>query len=190
MFFPADGVAGSGSRPKAEGEIPELGRQHCVRSMRKSIGWTKMAHMISSTTSVDTEVNSSVELMARVLNAEVSADALQRSIMAICTIPPEERHNTRARVDHLVALFATNRSQGVIWMIAAIIWRLQALGRIAERQEFRCWARRMNYPAGIDPDILTVAASEPLVIVDNEPRFDPDRFFRRLLVLVKDCGHC
>jgi hypothetical protein len=118
--------------------------------------------------------------------AKVSADDLRRGLAAICTIPRADRRDIRVRVHRLVALFCPYGSPA---MIAAIDWRLQALSRVAECPEFKAWARNMDDSVHLDPNLLVAAAEEPLIVIDNEPCFDSDSFFMRLLALTEGHGN-
>jgi hypothetical protein len=103
---------------------------------------------------------------------------------------PADRRDPVMRALCLVRLFGGSPNKDVTLHVTAIEWRLQALARLAARPEFKAWSMPGDHDAvEIAPDVLEVAAAEPLVEVDNEPGFEADAFFKRLLAITKGHGH-
>ena len=114
---------------------------------------------------------------------------MKRAIEALNALPPEDRTDVAARVVCLIRLFGEPGQYEVNPRVAAIDWRLQALTRLADRQEFNNWSFPGLYGATIATAVLEAAASEPLIEIDGHPGFDADKFFKRLLTAAEERGH-
>jgi hypothetical protein len=129
-------------------------------------------------------------IVERILEVEVSSDDMRRALQAINALPAEDRGDIAARAICLMRLFEHGSRSELSARVAAIDWRFQALSRLAARAEFKAWSLPGAHDAvEIAPDVLEAAASEPLIEVDNQPGFDADAFFIRLLMITKGGGH-
>src|SRR5271170_4645116 len=128
--------------------------------------------------------------MSGMVKVEVSSADIRRALKALDALTPADRGDPVTRAHCLVRLFGGSPNTDVTLHVTAIEWRLRALARLAAGPEFKAW----SMPGGHDvveigPDVLEVAAAEPMIEVEDQPAFDADAFFKRLLTITKGHGH-
>jgi hypothetical protein len=129
-------------------------------------------------------------IVERILRVKVSSDDMRRALQAVNALTPADRRDPVMRALCLVRLFGGSPKKDVTQHVTAIEWRFQALARLAARPEFKAWSMPGDHDAvEIAPDVLEAAAAEPLIEIDNQPGFEADAFFIRLLTITKGHGH-
>jgi hypothetical protein len=126
-------------------------------------------------------------IVEQILSTKVSATEMECALQAIGALPPEDRKDIGARAVCLIRMLGENE---VSARVAAIDWRFQALARLSTRPEFRNWSLPGRDGASkITIAVLEVAATEPLIELEDRPAFDADSFFKRLLGITEEEGH-
>jgi|ERR1700722_5978440 len=128
-------------------------------------------------------------IVQRILEAEVTAADLDRALVAVNDMEPEDDDIPRwspkalpSRVACLIELFGEPGRHEVSARVAAIDCRLQAIARLATRPEFKHW----SIAGIISWIVLEAAATEPLIELDGHLGFDADCFFQRLSAMSEE----
>jgi hypothetical protein len=123
------------------------------------------------------------------LDVKISAGDMERALEAVNELPSEDRTDITARVVRLIELLGEPGRNDVGARAAAINFRFQALAQRSGRREFRSWSLpNRDGSSKIATSVLAAAATEPLIEIDGQLSFDPDRFFKRLLAMTEGEG--
>src|SRR5262249_44480248 len=123
---------------------------------------------------------------------KVRPEDMERALLAINKLTPDDRRDLTARALCLIQLFSEDRPKRDSGSSAAAIdWRFEALSRPAKRPALEPSSFPPDHRGGVklSPVVLQAAAQETLIVSnDDRPTFDPESFFQRLLALSKEAG--
>ena len=133
------------------------------------------------------------KLVEAIFNTIVTPDLLGEVVEMLADLEQDERNDLTGRSVAIIQLLNDKEEAQVQpHLVAAIDFRLNALAKLSGKQELRAWSIPGDV-AGmirIDPLVLQVAASQPLIAVnDHEVEFEAEAFFKCLLELTEEKGH-
>ena len=130
-------------------------------------------------------------IVERIFDAVVQPGDLAVALTIWAEMPEAERTDPDARLFALMPHFlgppGQKGSPGLDLRasskLSAVMFRMEALAGLSKMAQFRGWSFPGREPGSemISAQLLEVAATEPLIEVNERPTFDADRFFKSLL---------
>ena len=134
------------------------------------------------------------KFLERVARTPVPAELLKEALEAIADLPAEDRQDLTGRALAVIRLLEQRKAAKSLRqrgnLVTGIHFRLEALARLHDEPAYKAWSMQSGEPgmSYVHDDLVTAAASEPLILEEHGARFDPDSFFRRVLKASEGSG--
>jgi hypothetical protein len=126
------------------------------------------------------------------MGVPIDPELMKRLLKVIERMPEDQRRDFTGLQIGLIAYLDEEEKdvRDRATVLTSFSFRMQALTRLCERPEYRAWSMKLGSgePDMIHEVLVEVAASEPLIEVDERPAFEPESFFRKALEMAETTG--